>query len=691
MIRILLRHVNRRNLFQEPNMRRSLILLGPLLGCVAPARGEDLTVLKPQPGQSPPARMMTEYLRGLTHEALDRRAERYEELRTAEQLLAYQEEMRRFFVAQVGGFPERTPLNAKVVGTLARDDCRIEKIIYESEPGLPVTAVLYLPLAEPPYPAALVPCGHSRHGKAEEAYQRASILLARNGIAALCYDPIGQGERSQILDAKGKPRFGSTREHTLVGVGSILLGINTARYRIWDGIRGIDYLVSRDDVDPKRIGCSGNSGGGTLTSYIMALDSRVVCAAPACYLTSLRWIIDAIGPQDAEQNICSQIAHGMEHADYVMMRAPRPTLICAATRDFFDIGATWQTFRQAKRFYTRMGFAERVDLIETDAEHGFSTELRVGMVRWMRRWLLGVDDAITEPDFAVLTDEELRCTPRGQVLLMNGVRSVFDLNAELEERLAEKRRRFWSATPKREALEQVREIAGIRKLTDLPTPELEELSTLQRRGYHLARLVLRPEAGISLPALLFSPPEAAADAYLYLNGEGKHVDAGPDGPIEKLVLAGHPVLAVDLRGIGETEGTSNYKGWAPLFGPDWQDFFRAYLLGRSYVGMRAEDVLVCARLLASYHAADKPYRVHLIGIGEAGPPALHAAALEPDLFASVRLERTITSWSDVVRTPVTSNQLVNTVHGVLRTYDLPDLVGTLPAEKITMVQTSGRM
>ena len=109
--------------------------------------------------------------------------------------------------------------------------------------------------------------------------------------------------------------------------------------------------------------------------------------------------MDTIGPQDAEQNIHAQIAFGMDHADYVLMRAAKPTLMCTATRDFFDIGGAWDTFREAKRLYGRLGFPERVDLVENDAEHGFNSPLRVAAVRWMRRWLLGVDDAITEPDF----------------------------------------------------------------------------------------------------------------------------------------------------------------------------------------------------------------------------------------------------------------------------------------------------
>jgi len=665
---------------------------GRWIGCIAglflltsAALTQDIKVLPTKIGDVASSDMMNGYLRQLAYEAFDRRKAEYEKIKTVEQQTAYQQRMREFFVARLGGFPERTPLNAKTVGRETRDGYRIEKIIFESQPGHYVTAVLYLPQSKPRYPAVLVPCGHSANGKASELYQRACIFLAKQGIAALCYDPIGQGERYQLLDSKGKPRFGSTLEHTLVGVGSILLGMNTARYRIWDGMRAIDYMASRPEIDPKRIGCTGNSGGGTLTSYLMALDERIVCAAPGCYLTSLKRLLETIGPQDAEQNIYGQIARGMDHADYLLMRAPRPTLMCVATRDYFDIEGAWQTFREAKRFYARMGYPERVDLVETDMTHGFSPGLRLGMVRWMRRWLLKADDAATEPDFSVMTDEQMQCSPRGQVMLMQGARSIFDFNTELEERLAKQRRKSWAETPKADALQKVREITGIRRLADLSKPGVEKVGNETHEGYTIEKIILRPEAGIWLPTLAFVPEKPGADTYLYLHGEGKHVDARRGGPIEELVSKGHLVLAVDLRGIGETESAKGGKGWKDYFGTDWKDYFLAYLLEKSFVGMRAEDILVCGRFLADYRSGETTRRVHLIAIGEAGPPALHAAALEPDLFASIRLDHSLVSWSDVVRTPVTKNQLINAVHGALKTYDLPDLLATLPKEKVTVV------
>src|SRR5207237_9852383 len=119
----------------------------------------------------------------------------------------------------------------------------------------------------------------------------------------------------------------------MIGVGALLVGQSTATYRIWDGIRGVDYLASRPEVDPKRLGCTGNSGGGTLTSYLMALDDRIAAAAPSCYLTTLERLFATIGPQDAAQNIPGQDPFGMEHADYITLRAPRPALMCAAPHD----------------------------------------------------------------------------------------------------------------------------------------------------------------------------------------------------------------------------------------------------------------------------------------------------------------------------------------------------------------------
>ena len=317
-------------------------------------------------------------------------------------------------------------------------------MIFESQPNHHVTANLYVPDGEGPFPGVIVASGHSRTAKTADYNQRFGIILAKHGIAALCYDPIGQGERSQMLNADGKPLHdGTVTEHFLVGTGSILVGKNTATYRIWDAMRAIDYLQSRNEIDPKRIGMTGCSGGGTLTSYVMALDERVACAAPACYLTTFTRLLETIGPQDAEQNIFGQIALGIDHPDYVFLRAPKPTLISSTTSDFFDISGSWDTFRQSKAIYTRMGFPERVDLVEAEGTHGVQPENLAAIAQWMQRWLIGKDapvKVIPFSEFDIRSEAELLCTEHGQVLRLPGERSVFDLNAEREAKLAIQRK-----------------------------------------------------------------------------------------------------------------------------------------------------------------------------------------------------------------------------------------------------------
>ncbi len=672
---------------------------------------QTLSVLPDRINQVETGKMVRRYLLDQAEKAFLRREAAFEELKTPAQMREHQRRMREFLRAQLGGFPERTPLQARIVARHERDGYSVERVLYQSRPGHYVTALLYLPEGPPPYPGVLIACGHAPSAKSTEMYQRAGVLLAKGGMAALCYDPIGQGERHQILHADGRPRFENGIEHMLVAVSSIPLGLSAATYRIWDGMRGIDYLTSREEIDPDRIGLTGNSGGGLVTTLLMALDERVACAAPSCYITHVKEMLHTQGPGDSEQQVYGEIAQGLGHADYLMIRAPKPTLICAATRDdMFDISGSWRSLREAKRFYGRMGVPERVDLVEADVVHGFFRPLRESMARWMRRWLLGIDDILREDDSPLLSEEEgsmqefitasgpdysefrpvrlpvVRCSPDGQVQLIPGAVSVFQLNREREKELAVLRRAYWRRTPRDEALDEVRRLAGIRRLQELPRLTTEDAGTLTRPGYAIHKQVLHPEPGIRLPALRFAPDAGGRDVVLYLHGEGKQVDAGPDGPIERLVRDGREVLAVDLRGVGETQPAKGKWGYGPLFGADWEEFYMAYMLGRSYLGMRAEEILAIARHLASAPESDAARRVHLVGIGEAGPPALHAAALEPALFASLELRRSLVSWSNVIRTEVPVNQLVNTVHAALRKYDLPDLLKSLSGMKITVVE-----
>lgn len=658
-------------------MNMILIACMVLVGTAGAA--DTLASLESPLGGVPASEMMKEYLTDQAITLLEERKARYETLKTEEEIQVYQEDLHTFFVQQLGGFPERTPLNPQIVGQGETEWFRYEKVIFESRPNFYVTAILYLPKTDGPWPGIVVPCGHSANGKGSEAYQRACMLLAANGMATLCYDPVGQGERYAYLKEDGHHEFGSTLEHTLLGVGAILTGTNTAGYRVWDGMRAIDYLQSRDDIITDRIGCTGNSGGGTLTSYLMALDKRIQCAAPSCYLTNFEKLLTTIGPQDAEQNIFGQITKGLDHPDYIHLRAPKPTLMCTATQDFFDITGAWQTFREAKRLFSRLGYSERVDLIEHDDKHGFNQPLREAAARWMSRWLLEQDRVIREPEFTVFTDEEIQCTPEGQVLLLDGAVSVLDLNRERAQVLAEKRAAYRNTVDDAVFRQKIHELIG---MTEEEVSEPESMPVPAPEGGNATgeMVFLKPEPGIVLRAYVVKPASFTGDYVIRCQEETIEAVLRDEDPGKALLEAGHAVCYVELRGLGATKGTARSANWERHVGEDWQDYFLAYLLGKSYVGMRARDI----RAVAAYLRAREDRPVRLFATGQATVPALHAAALYPDLFVHTTLEGGIPSWTDVVNTPRAKGQLINAVHDALSWYDLPDLIKLLPPEAVTV-------
>jgi hypothetical protein len=257
-------------------------------------------------------------------------------------------------------------------------------------------------------------------------------------------------------------------------------------------------------------------------------------------------------------------------------------------------------------------------------------------------------------------------------MALPGARSVYDLNEDYENECAKRRAATWAAGDRAAVLEQVRRLAGIRRLSELPSPKIEALGMIGRAGYKIEKLLIKPEEGISLPALMFLPEKPTGRVVLYLHQQGKAADAGPGGPIERRVQAGQPVLAVDLRGVGQTQQVQG-----DYYSPEFKDVYIAYMLGRSYVGMRAEDVLVCARYAASRATGGQQRAVDLMAVGNVGIAALHAAALEPDLFSTVKLSRTLRSWSTIVHERLNRNQVANVVHGALMHYDLPNLEATL--------------
>jgi dienelactone hydrolase len=618
--------------------------------------------------------MLHRYLMDQVRRQFDARRKAIAAIKTPEDIARRQKELRAFFIRSLGDLPERTPLNARVVGTAKRNSYRVEKVIFESRPSHHVTANLYLPEEKAPCPGVLVPCGHSDNGKAAEEYQRACTLLVENGMAVLCYDPIGQGERLQYLDAKGKPLLRGTTEHTMAGIGALLVGRQLASYRIWDGIRALDYLASLRQVDPGRLGCTGNSGGGTLTSYLMALDDRIAVAAPSCYITSLERLFETIGPQDAEQNITGQVAAGMEHADYITLRAPKPTLLTVGTRDFFDIKGSWDTFREVKLIYGRLGFGERVDLFESDEGHGFTHPRRVATARWMKRWLKQQDEATREPDYSICTDAVLQCTQSGQVMLEFKDVSVFDLNAQRERELRVARADAEARRSKQEFRARVKERLGLGNWTPAPVaPRIADTRTLAE-DLVVRELVFDIEPGIWIPALEFRGARGR-------NLGRSLVEVGTslmDGEARALAGSYARVVLVDPRGMGKTTPGTDAESRSSPFGRDWKDAFLALHLARPLLGQRVIDVLTVLESLRAQAGGEPSTDFELVGVGLAGPVVLHAALLdERGLIKKVAVEKSLVSWADVVEHKISRDQLSSVVPGALVDYDLPSLAARL--------------
>jgi dienelactone hydrolase len=616
------------------------------------------------PDEPPPHKMLHAFLLKEAQKHFDARRDLVAKLKTPEEIKARQDALKKKFFEAIGDLPEKTPLNAKVVRTIKADGFRVENVIFESRPEHHVTANLYVPDGAGPFPGILIPCGHSANGKAIDAYQRVAILMAKNGMVALCYDPIGQGERIQLLDKTGKAGVsGMTNEHTMVGVGALLVGRCTANYRIWDGIRALDYLGSRPEVDAKRLGCTGNSGGGTVTAYLMALDERIACAAPSCYITSLERLFATIGPQDAEQNIPGQVAFGLEHADFLTLRAPRPTLMTVATRDFFDVKGAWTSYLEASAIYKKLGAAEKMAIFEYDDTHGWSKPRREASMRWMRKWLQGKDDMPVETDFTHFKDADLQCTRSGQVLEdFRGV-SVFDLNAQRDKELAKERARFV-------AKERKEQETIVRSLLGLPTKPAAPDFKVSGEGKVVRYIVLAfdSEPDLKLELFLFEEPKEAKgkQGVVLIEDEEGQAHKGAGVFVDKVDF----LIRAGLRGLGRYAPGKTKGGKAGYFGVDVKEAFLAMHVDRPLTGARVLDLQNALKL-------KKDAKHHLDADGPASAlAALHAAALDPSI-ASVTLENCLLSWSNVVQTPVSYNQLTNVVPGVLKHYDLPELAAMI--------------
>ncbi|MGH9325326.1 MAG: alpha/beta hydrolase, partial [Terriglobia bacterium] len=380
------------------------------------------------------------YVTAQMNEARARRLAELHSMRSEADVKARIEKIRSTVWRLIGGQLEKTPLNPQTVGTINRGAYRIEKVIFESRPEIFVTANLYIPgKRQPPYPGIILPNGHAIvEGKAHYSYAYVSQSLARIGYVVLNFDAFGQGERMQYLNPRtGKPFPVRGGEHSQAGRPMLLFGSQFEQYRTWDCIRAVDYLLSRPEVDPQRIGCTGNSGGGTMTMYMTALDPRIkVAAASDANSDNLAGPSYAPpgGVDDAEQNIVGSLAEGIDRGDLFLAFAPKPLLILYSRIDSgftyspAYVKGTQEVYAEVEAAYKLMGATEKVALFGSPLPHDYDYFNRQHAYRWFNRWLGSEDWGTEEAPFDESAPGELDCTSTGQVLTSLGGRSVVQLN-----------------------------------------------------------------------------------------------------------------------------------------------------------------------------------------------------------------------------------------------------------------------
>jgi len=596
----------------------------------------------------------------------DRRAV-FESVRTEADMRRLQADTRRKVLEIIGGLPEtRTPLDARAVGTLAMEGYRVEKLVFESLPGLFVTALVYSPDGPPGRkPAVLVACGHSPLGKAYPRYQEMAARLARRGYVVLCWDPVGQGERSQFWDtARGRSRYNLVcGEHAILGNLATLAGASLVRWMVWDGMRAVDYLLTRPDVDGTRLAITGTSGGGGQSTWIFALDERIGVGAPSCFVTSLpmrmanRIFEDP--DSDPEQDPFGLVSAGVDHVGLLLLAYPRPIHVSAAVKDFVPIEGTRMTVRAIAELYRRLGHGDRVVLSEGLHEHRYSDENQESAFDFIDRFDGQPRRAGFEP-VRTLEPESLRCTASGQVRVDLGGRSLPEVIRQYY------RERKGRTSVDLKSLYYGPSYPGVREWPVVPYegappgPAIawERTGGTEREGIATDRYLLHHGARLAIPVLHVYRSSYRSDRMALDFGLAGKIGRSDWPVVEAHLAAGREVVSLDPRGLGETR--MPYKAvsiddpqlaaldedaayTSPLSGVLENYVYNSLLTGRPYFLEMIEDVEIASRFARVRLGARG---LAVAGRGEARVLAAAAAEVLPGLDALDAGETF--SWAEAV-------------------------------------------
>jgi hypothetical protein len=586
-----------------------------------------------------------------------------------------------------GPLPEKTPLNPRITGRVERDVYSIENVIFESRPGFLVTGNLYVPKnRRGPGPGVVGVCGHSDNGKAADTYQSFAQGLARLGYVVLLIDPTGQGERIQRLTPALKPVMRwNTWEHNYVGNQQLLVGEVFGTWQAWDGIRALDYLLTRPEVNPQQVMVTGNSGGGTITTWMCALEPRLAAAAPSCFINTFRRMFESEQPADSEQCPPHTLAFGLDHSDFFLPFVTRPLKLLGQERDPFDARGLEQSYGHLKQLYTLLGAADHVALFIGPDGHGYHQKNREAMYGWFNH-VTGSPAGNSEPALTLEKDETLWCTPQGQVGSI-GSHSVISFTNEASRALRAKRPVLTG-----DALKHA--VADLLKLPRREgVPDYRILPAARERNYPTrwaGNYAVETEPGIlsvvyrlSDTALVSRPPRGPKQAVLYVADRSADTELREERFVRELIAARPQAAfyACDVRGIGETQPNTTNKPFLDPYGSDY--FYAVYgvMFDYSYPAQRTFDVLrVIDWLKANGHD-----EIILAAKGWGTIPATLAAVLD-DRIAHVTLKHALSSYSDIAEAEDYDWPLSSFIPNVLKTFDLPDCYRELGAKRLQQIE-----
>lgn len=629
-------------------------------------------------------------------------------LQTATDVQARNRIVQENLLSMLGTFPPKTPLEALTVKTVEKDGYRVENVMFLSRPNFWVTGNLYIPTrGRRRFPAILSPCGHYPLARMTSQYQSAYISLAKNGFVVLGYDPIGQGERRQYWNPTTDVTDvgGPITEHSMAGQLLLLLGENLTNYLVWDGMRAIDYLLTRPEVDAERIGCAGHSGGGTLTKFITVADPRVRCSVILEGGMANQWPTQSIGIADAEQNLFPAALYGIDNVDLCAAIAPRPLLV-----GIESYSAEFNRSVDAVRLrYKQLDVANRFDTVAADDPHAWTPKLRRATTDWFCRWFYGRNGPEKETAFETSAPENLYCTPNGSLLYSHRGATIFSiLSAKVADlpSYESSLRMDTDLTAYRQQLRnQIRSL--LRYQPQEQSLAVRRVVTTPREGYHIEKVEFLSEPGIYIPAWIFVPEGSknASSTVLYLNDEGMQRDGmeydGEEGPgvthgiLDQLVRKGHLVVAADVRGIGATRPRPGWYAstdmFSQLFDMDTSAAYAAWSMDRSLLGMRVLDVIRCVDYVMQSEGMDKHRQpLHVIGDGRAGLWCLYATVLD-ERISHLICSESLLSYRSLALSDRYRYGADVFVPEILHHFDLPEVAAAIAPRPLALLEPKDAM